>query len=211
MTAAINNPILTRLQSNNSSATSERPRRSLTREPSSRKRVLPSEPVFVKRATTQTSGTGFQVPHQPPPAYPSLTASSQTQQRRKAPLSVYPRRAYSLRSDRMSQATGLPSLCRQASGLPRNHAAARREPRSPYPCHKLLVQVFDSLLLPSLCLLADMCPVTSSTPISTSSVSPSALSATSPRSKCRAICSQISKPSSPAPIHTFDEKQPFAP
>ena len=135
---------------------------------------------------------------------------SQAQQCRKAPLPIHTRRANPLRSDRMSQAASFTSLCRQASGLSRHYAAARRESGSPHARHKLFVQVFAPSSL-STTALADMYLVTSSTRTSTSSASPSALSATSPRSKCRAICSRISRPSFPAPTHTFDEKPLSAP
>jgi hypothetical protein len=187
---------------------SERPRRLPMREPLSRKRVLPSEPASAKRATTPTPGTYCL--DQPPPAYPS-DHFSQAQQRREASIPIYSRRANSLWSNRMSQAAGFPSLCRQASRLPGHYAVARREPGSSDPRNKFLVQVLASRPLPAFGLLANAVPVISSIPTSTSSVSPSAPSATSPRSKCRAICSPTSKPSFPAPTHTFDEKPPFAP
>jgi hypothetical protein len=188
---------------------SERPRRLPMREPLSRKRVLPSEPASAKRATTPTPG--IYCLDQPPPAYPSLTIFSQAQQRREASIPVYSRRANPFWPNRMSQAAGFPSLCRQASGLPGHYAVARREPGSSDPRNKFLVQVLASRPLPTLRLPADTFPVISSIPTSTSSASPFALSATSPQSKCRAICSQTSKPSFPAPTPTFDEKLPFAP
>lgn len=47
----------------------------------------------------------------------------------------------------MSEAAGVPAICRQAPGLPRHHVALGREPRGVDTGHKLVEEVWQSGML----------------------------------------------------------------
>lgn len=145
----------------------------------------------------------------PPSWRGHLLTALQEKQRRKAPVSIHTGGAYTFRTDRMSEAAGIPALCRQATGLPGHHAVAGREPGGFDPGHELATKVrCDGL---QLAYHADGCLVISIIPTSTSSVSPYAPSETLPLSRWHETCSRKSRPSYPAPTPTYAGKLPFAP